>query len=84
MPRRDDEATVADLGEFALIDRLARALEPTRPDPLRPAAEGEVAIGDDAAAWLPAPGLWEVLTTDALVEDVHFRLSTTGCRELGW
>ena len=79
-----DDLTVADVGEFALIGRLARALELDQPDPLRPAAEGEIAIGDDAAAWRPAPDRWEVLTTDALVEGVHFRLATTGWRDLGW
>ena len=76
--------TVADLGEFGLIDRLARVLHGDAIDPLRPSAHGEVRIGDDAALWQPAPGASEVLTTDALVEDVHFRPSTTSWEDLGW
>ncbi len=80
----DDEATVADVGEFKLIDRLARVLVSPRTDPLCPAGEGEIAIGDDAAVWRPPSDRWEVLTTDALVEGVHFRLTTTTWRDLGW
>lgn len=76
--------TVADLGEFGLIDRLARVLHGYAVDPLRPPPRGEVRIGDDAALWRPAPGANEVLTTDALVADVHFRTRTTSWLDLGW
>ena len=76
--------TVADLGEFGLIDRLARVLHGAAVDPLRPPPRGEIGIGDDAALWQPAPGASEVLTTDALVEDVHFRTRTTSWGDLGW
>jgi thiamine-monophosphate kinase len=75
---------VADLGEFALIDRLARLLRDGDVDPLRPPEAGDIAIGDDAATWTPTPGWTELLTTDALVEDVHFKLTTTGWPDLGW
>ena len=40
-------------------------------------------IGDDTAAWSTGTGV-ELATTDTLVEDVHFRLDTTTCRDLGW
>jgi thiamine-monophosphate kinase len=70
--------TVAQVGEFGLINRLATRLESTRPKNLR------VGIGDDAAAWLPTPGTLTVATTDALVEGVHFDLATTSWCDLGW
>ena len=76
--------TVGDLGEFGLIAHLARVLHGLGTDPLRPPAEGVIEIGDDAALWQPSPGASEVLTTDALVEDVHFRLRTTSWEDLGW
>lgn len=79
-----EDATIEQLGEFGLIDRLARLVGAPGVDPLRPAAAGEIAIGDDAALWQPTPGYAEVLTTDALIEDVHFRLSTTSWEDLGW
>jgi thiamine-monophosphate kinase len=79
-----DDATIESVGEFGLIDRLARIISGTTVDPLQPARAGDIAIGDDAALWTPTAGTRQVLTTDALVEDVHFRLSTTSWRDLGW
>jgi thiamine-monophosphate kinase len=80
----DPDLTVAEIGEFGLIDRLGRVLMGAGHDTLRPEATGEIGIGDDAALWQPTPGLREVLTTDALIEDVHFRHRTTSWRDLGW
>src|SRR6478609_3719112 len=71
--------TVAQLGEFALIDWLAAALAEvgaaTAPDLL--------GIGDDAAIWTPTPGTRAVITTDSLIAGVHFRLDWTSWRDLG-
>ncbi len=76
------QASVAELGEFGLIGRVA-CRRPTPPSPgLVPGLK--VGIGDDAAVWAPTPGTWSVITTDALIEDVHFRLRTTSWYDLGW
>ena len=40
-------------------------------------------IGDDAAVWTPNPGTQVVITTDALIEGVHFRLDWTDWTSLG-
>jgi thiamine-monophosphate kinase len=40
-------------------------------------------IGDDAAVWTPTPGARAIVTTDSLIEGVHFRLDWTGWRDLG-
>lgn len=68
---------VRDVGEFALIERLTAAL---------PAgARGEQCVfgqQDDCAYWPNDPGQ-SVVTTDALVEGVHFRLDWTDWRSLG-
>jgi thiamine-monophosphate kinase len=61
------------VGEFDLIVRLAAALGD-------PGAGVTVGIGDDAAVL--APDL--VVSTDLVVEDVHFRRATTGLADLGW
>lgn len=65
---------VRDVGEFGLITALRDALPAA-------AAEGsEVAlgIGDDAATWRPPDGSSVVISTDSLVEGIHFRL------DAGW
>lgn len=75
----DDTATVSGIGEFALIDRLAAAL----PANVRSAGI-DLGIGDDAAVWEPTPGTVSVVTTDTLVEAIHFRLDWTDWRSLGF
>ena len=67
-----------DLGEFGLIERVARAAR-------RQPGSGAVVlgIGDDAAVLRPAKGEDLVVTTDALVEDVHFRFGTQSHRCIG-
>jgi thiamine-monophosphate kinase len=60
-------ATVADAGEHALIARLR-----TRFALLPGAADLLVGMGDDAAVIAPERNTLDVLTTDALVEGVHF------------
>ncbi len=41
-------------------------------------------IGDDAAAWQPAPGHLALETTDLLIEEVHFSLRYASWYEVGW
>lgn len=68
-----------ELGEFGLIEAIRRRAARDR----RGASGWHVAIGDDAAAFVPKRGEELVATTDALVEDVHFRWRTTDPRSLG-
>ncbi len=67
-----------DLGEFGLIDRIERAAR--RLGPSRGVVLG---IGDDAAVLRAGPREDLVVTTDALVEDVHFRWSSDSPRIVG-
>ena len=41
-------------------------------------------IGDDAAAWQPSRSNRSVITTDALMENVHFSLAYMSFADVGW
>ena len=68
---------VAKIGERALIDRIRSRLPP---DP----GWVQHGIGDDAAVIEPARGTLDVVTTDALVEGVHFERSFGTAEDLGY
>ena len=70
-------ATIATVGERALIARLHRRVPP-------PPEHVRLGIGDDAALIAPATGRQMVVTTDVLVEDIHFRRHRTPCDAIGW
>src|SRR6476620_5360904 len=74
---------LADVGEFGLIERIRRILEPVN-RAATIADRLDLSIGDDAAVWRGPPLRPEVVTTDALVEGVHFDLLTTTWADLGW
>ncbi len=64
------------LGEFGLIGAIRRRARFDR-------RVWRLGIGDDAAVLRAHPREELVFATDALVEDVHFRWSTTDARSLG-
>ncbi len=68
---------VADLGERALIERIRRRV-PEAPASLM------VGIGDDAAVAVPDRGALQVLTTDALVEGIHFERRFSSPADIGY
>ncbi|MEN8180904.1 MAG: thiamine-phosphate kinase [Myxococcota bacterium] len=70
---------VRDVGEFGLIERIARLAQPGEAA-ARWVARG---IGEDAAILRARAGEDLVLTTDAMVEDVHFRWRSMPPRVLG-
>ncbi len=74
---------IAEIGEFGLISKIASLIdaEGDRQSPAR--RDLLLGIGDDAAAW-KSPGGIELITTDILVENVHFDFSYTGWKDLGW
>ena len=68
---------LADVGESALIDRIARRAGRA------PGSDWPLGIGDDAAILRPRAGFEFVLSTDALVENVHFRFGRETPRGIG-
>ncbi|MEL6248254.1 MAG: thiamine-phosphate kinase [Cyanobacteria bacterium J06627_15] len=70
MPPPPESLTVADLGELTVLERL------------RPYCSSQ--MGDDAAVQSLVAGQQLVVTTDVLVEDVHFSEQTTPADAVGW
>ena len=74
---------VSELGEFGLINLLAEMISKAQDTGAEPYKKLLIGIGDDAAAWKGEPAT-QLVTTDSLFQDVHFRLETTPWYELGW
>ncbi|KPJ63871.1 hypothetical protein AMK68_02920 [candidate division KD3-62 bacterium DG_56] len=66
-----------EIGEFGLIARL-------REREAKPREGVVIGIGDDAAALESPKDAFLLLTTDTLVEDVHFRRGWMPWADLGW
>jgi thiamine-monophosphate kinase len=67
-------------GEDLVLDRVRRALERAGGGSLPPG----VAIGDDAAVWLPRAGYETVATCDWFLEGTHFLVDRHPPHAVGW
>ena len=67
---------IATLGEFGLIDHLTKGIKPIHKSTLK-------GVGDDAAV-LSYPDKKVLVTTDVLLEGVHFDLVYTPLKHLGY
>ncbi len=70
--------TLPRLREDELVEQLRSLVEGTRHAAIR------LGIGDDAAVWQPSRSHRSVVTTDALVEGVHFTRETMSFEDVGW
>ena len=68
---------ISDLGEFGLIDHLTERIELVQESSIK-------GVGDDAAVIERKPEFAEVVTTDMLVEGVHFDLGYMPLKHLGY
>lgn len=68
---------IASLGEFAFIRRLTEHIKLHNPSSLR-------GIGDDAAVVAYEAGQKTLITTDLLLEGIHFDLTYTPLKHLGY
>ena len=67
---------IAKLGEFGLIDRLTQDIKPQN-------TSTKYGVGDDCAV-LHYPDSEVLVTTDMLMEGVHFDLTYIDLKHLGW
>jgi len=74
---------VSDLGEFGLIDLLAKMANDKQDKRGGAWQQLILGIGDDTAAWYGGDSI-QLATVDSLIQDVHFTLDITSWEELGW
>ncbi len=72
-----ERTEISSLGEFGLIKHLAKSLPNTLPTTIK-------GIGDDAAVIDTGGPHYQVISTDMLVEGVHFDLSYAPLKHLGY
>jgi len=72
----DKKSGISDLGEFGLIDHLTKNLKPRHIETIK-------SIGDDGAV-LSYKDKQIVITTDLLIEGIHFDLMYTPLKHLGY
>lgn len=68
---------ISQLGEFGLIDRLTEELKPVNPST-------GYGVGDDCAVLDYSPERDVLVTTDLLLENVHFDLTYVPLKHLGY
>jgi thiamine-monophosphate kinase len=68
---------ISKLGEFGLIERLARIVQPSDADDVI------VGIGDDAAVW-HSGDRFVIATTDTMADGVHFLSKNADWHAIGW
>ena len=74
---------VSDLGEFGLIDLLAKMAYSTQNKQQPSWQQLILGISDDAAAWRGDTSI-QLATIDSLIQDIRFSLGTTSWEELRW
>jgi thiamine-monophosphate kinase len=74
---------VSELGEFGLIDLLAKMANAPRDNQVASWRQLRLGIGDDAAAWQGDASI-QLATVDSFIQDVHFPSGLASWDELGW
>ncbi len=74
---------VSELGEFGLIDLLAKMVDSSRDNKKEAWQKLTLGIGDDAAVF-EGDTSSQLATVDCLIQDTHFSLAITSWHELGW
>lgn len=71
--------SLEEVGEFGLIEGISNLMRSSKVT----SSGLENDLGDDAALWRPRPGRQVIVTTDLLVERVHFRHSWSKAESIG-
>lgn len=71
---------IEEIGEFGLIEKITRLIQ------TKQARDDKIIapVGDDAAVVATGPGIYTILTTDSLIQNVHFKMETITPFALGY
>ncbi len=69
--------TVGEVGEFGLIDKICENL-------IYRSESVVLGAGDDGAVYRATDGFDQVISTDTMVEGIHFTSETMGAEDVGW
>lgn len=73
----EPEKTAASAGEFGCIEAVCHDLL-YRPELVK------LGAGDDGAVYVSPPGMDQVISTDTMVEGIHFTAETMAAADVGW
>lgn len=73
----EPEKTAASAGEFGCIEAVCHDLL-YRPELVK------LGAGDDGAVYVSPPGMDQVISTDTMVEGIHFTAETMDAADVGW
>lgn len=68
---------ISSLGEFPFVKRLTHAIKLSHPETIK-------GVGDDAAVIAPMEGMQTLVSTDLMLEGIHFDLTYTPLMHLGY
>jgi len=74
---------IKDLGEFGTIEVINQLISSSRSKEMDSVQHLVIDSGDDSAGWSPH-GTTELITTDTVVEDIHFTSESISWHDLGW
>lgn len=80
---KQKHTSISEIGEFGLIEHLKNKCNELRLSE-KIAEQIILGIDDDTAITRPSPGMLQLTTTDLLIEGVHFDLTYTSMKHLGW
>jgi len=80
---QQNHTEISAIGEFGLIRRISDLVN-IRLDDQSLNDNLIMGISDDAAVYRPTPGKVQILTSDALIEGIHFDLTFMALKHLGW
>lgn len=69
--------SISELGEFGLIDRLTKDIKPVQPSTV-------MGVGDDATVLKTGGRKYTLVSQDLLIEGVHFDMTYTPLKHLGY